>query len=381
MWFDSTLSKGTAAVVQSSPSVRPPAWVLGVVFLALAGAYLAATPDPTFDLRADRLTALAAVHGADPYAPLSELTAAYDSDLGWTHVHPRTPGALVLQAPLAALPEASLRLVSVAITAAAVVATTVIALRLQWVRPLVAAVVTVLFGVSSIAVEAVSVGAQSSVVALLLGVAWWRTRESDDPAAGLAVGVAVTLKLFPWLLLVLLLFKRRRTALWAVASAAVFNGAGLLFPGVTLRGALEAVSSANLSESAELNGSLTRLLGEWISAGPLTVVLALAGALLAVVIARTPWAMDRQWFGVLAIALASSPLIWRHYALVLIPALVWLAVHGGRTGKWIVGFAGLLLFLPYPLVTVWFVVPLCLAFVIAVATADPVPVEVHAVDS
>lgn len=357
-------------MMQSLANPRPPSWILGVVFLTLAFAYLVATPDPTFDLRADRLTALAALDGADPYAPLSELTTAYDSDLGWTHVHPRTPGALVLQAPLAAPPEASLRLVSVAVTAAAVVATAVIALRLQPVRPVIAAVVIVLFGVSSIAVEAVSVGAQSSVVALLLAVAWWRTREGDDVAAGVALGVAVTLKLFPWLLLVLLVFRRRITALWAVGTAVVINGLGLLFPGVSLRGALEAVSSANLSESAELNGSLTRLVGEWIPAGTLTVLLVLVGALLAVAVARAHWEIDRQWFAVLAVALAVSPLIWRHYALVLIPALVWLALRGGQTGKWVVGFAGLLLFLPYPLVTVWLVLPTCAAVAVGAAVTE-----------
>jgi hypothetical protein len=356
--------------VQSRRAERVSPWLAMFVFVVLASAYLVATPDPTFDLRADRLTVLAALGGADPYAPLSELTEVYDSDLGWTHVHPRTPGALVLQTPLAALPEASLRLVSVVITAAAVVATAFIALRLLPVRPVLAMVVIVLSGVSSIAVEAVSVGAQSSVVALLLTVAWWRTREGDDRVAGVAVGVAVTLKLFPWLLLVLLVFRRRTTGLWAVVTAATINGLGLLFPGVTLRGALEAVSSANLSESAELNGSLTRLLGEWIPAGPLTVLLALVGGLLAVAIARAPWSMDAQWFAVLAIALAASPLIWRHYALALIPALVWLAWRGGRPGKWVVALAALLLFLPYPLVTVWLVLPTCAAVAVTAAVTE-----------
>jgi hypothetical protein len=359
--------------VQALPRTRPPSWVLGVVFLALAGSYLVATPDPTFDLKADRLTALAALDGADPYAPLSELTVTYESDLGWTHVHPRTPGALVLQVPLAALPESWLRAVSVVVTAAAVVATTVVALRLRPVGPVVAALVIVLIGVSSIAVEAVSVGAQSSVVALLLAVAWWRTREGDDMLAGVAVGVAITLKLFPWLLLVLLVFRRRITALWVVVTAAVLNGLGLLFPGVALSGALDALSAANLSESAELNGSLIRMLSEWIPAGPLTVGLALVGGLLAVVIGRASWGMDRQWFAVLAVSLAASPLIWRHYALVLIPALVWLAVRGGRTGKWVVAFAGLLLLLPYPLVTVWLVLPTCAAVAVAAAVTQRRP--------
>jgi hypothetical protein len=367
--------------VHTSRHEPMPRWLLGFVIVVLAGAYLVATPDPTFDLRADRLTALAALDGADPYAPLSELTAAYDSELGWTHVHPRTPGALLLQTPLAAFSESSLRIVSVVMTAAAVVATTGIALRLQRVRPVVAAVVSMLLGVSSIAVESVSVGAQSSIIALLLAVGWWRTREDDDALAGIALGVAITLKLFPWLLLVLLALRRRRTAMWAFGSAAAINALGLLFPGVTVRGALDAVSSANLSESAELNGSLTRLAGEWIPVDALTLGLAVIGLGLTIWIARTDWALDRQWFAVLAIALAASPLIWRHYALVLIPTLVWLGLRGGRVGRTVVAAAALVLFLPYPLVTVWLVVPLCLAVGVGAGVTDRAEVELHAIET
>ena len=355
--------------MRSRPAESPSPWLMGFVFLVLAVAYLAGTPDPTFDLRADRLTALAALDEADPYVPLSELTDRYDSDLGWAHVHPRTPGALVLQAPLALVPESGLRLVSVAMTAGAVVGTAVIGMRLRPSRPAVVAAVAMLFGVTSVAVESVSVGAQSSLVALLLAFAWWRIRAGEDAAGGVAVGAAITLKVFPWLILVLLLGKRRRTAAWAVGSVTALNGLGLLFPGVGLGGALEAVSSANLSESAELNGSLIRLLGEWIPAGALTVGLAVVGMVVVTAIVRAPWEMDRQWFAVLAVSLAVSPLIWRHYALVLIPAAVWMVLRGGVAGRAVAAGSAVLLFLPYPLVTVWLVVPTCVAVVIGTMLA------------
>ncbi len=342
------------------------AWVI------LAAAYFISAPEGTFDLRADRLTALAVLDGADPYVAVDHLAHRYGSDLrGWTHVHPRTPGALVLQTPLAMIPESGLRYMALAGSALAIVATVAVALRVWPVRPLIGLAICLGVGVTSVAVEAAAVGAQSSVLALFLAVGWWRLRDGDDPWAGLAVGLAVTLKIFPWLLLIVLLARRKQAAGAAVVTLGALNGVGLLIPGVTLTGAFDAVSSANLSASAGLNASAARYLGESLPVEVLSLGLAAAGAAAAVAFTSSKWDFDRQWFAVLAVSVAVSPLIWRHYALVLIPALIWLWARGGRTGMAIAVVAALCLLVPMPLVSVWLILPVAVGVAVGAATARP----------
>ncbi len=341
---------------------------LGVVAL-LTSLYLLATPDATVDLRADRLTALAALDGADPYVPVVDLAETYGSDLWWPWVHPRTPGALVLQTPLTLFSEGALRILAAIGTAAAISAATFIALRIGDLRVRSKLIVAVAAGATSIAVEAVTVGAQASLIALLLAVAWWRLRAGDDPPAGICVGAAVTLKIFPWLLLVLLFPRHKRALVAAVATGLGLNGVGLIFPGVSLPGAIEALSSANVSASLDLNASLTRILVGVVSFEVLSLSLAVLGLIGALAIVSRGWEFDRQWFATLALCLAVSPLLWSQYALVLIPALVWLYLRGGSSRWWAV-IPAVGLFIPYPVFTAWVVVPVCVLAVLIGAAVE-----------
>ena len=354
-----TSSPGSVAVIAL--------WV--VAWFALSVSYLVFSVDDTFDLRADRLTALAVLDGHDPYVPVSELADRYGSELSWTHIHPRTPGSLVLQTPLAAVPESMLALLSAAGTAAALLAATRIGFRVLGGSESSALLVAVAVAATSIAVESATVGAQSPLIALLLALAWARLRLGDDRWAGVAVGLVVTLKLFPWLVLVMLAFKRPRTAMLAASTAVVLNGAGLLLPGVSAARAVEAVASANLSIAAELNGSVARWFGVGAPTELVTFGLAALGVVAVVAVVRTRWDFDRQWMAVIAIAVAASPLVWRHYALVLVVCLGWLLTRGGMPGRIVTAVAALVFFLPMPLVTVWLIVPLCVAVVLAVAIA------------
>lgn len=358
------------ATRQAATRISPvPALVLVGVVLAV-GYLTVLDPDALFDLRADRLTALAALKGLNPYEPVADLAARYGSTLGWTHVHPRTPGALILQLPLVLVDETSLVYVSALGTAFALVAIFAISLRVVSAPPIVAVLAALAAGVSSVAVESAVVGSQSPLVALLLTWAWWRLRSEDDALGGIALGLAITLKLFPWVIVASLVLHRRKAAAAAVIATSILTLGGLGLPGVDLGDAARAVSSANLSQSAELNSSASRFVGELIDIEALTLMM--AGVVLAVGIfvgVRVP-DHDRGWHAMTAFALAASPLIWRHYMLALIPALLWLAGRS-RCGLTMAALGAAWFVAPWPQAVVWFAVPLCLVVAAAVLSHSP----------
>lgn len=333
-----------------------PVWI--VLAVILVGVYLVATPNAPVDLRADRLTALAAWNGLDPYVPVVELAERFGSDLRWTWIHPRTPAALVAQLPLAVFAESSLRLIAVVGGVTAVLATAGLAINAMGLGRRAALVLAGLAGLVTITVEAVTVGSQSALVGLLVALAWVRTRSHDDWVGGLGLGLAICLKVFPWLLIAMLALQAKwKAAAAAVGFAGLLNVAGLMFPGVTVGGALDALRSANVSASLDLNASVTRVLAESGDFASLSVVLAIVGLVATIFISRMPWSFDRQWFATLAVALGVSPLIWSHYAIVLIPALIWVGSRGGFAPL----AAGVLwvgLVVPFPIFTAWVVVPI-----------------------
>lgn len=360
-----------SSLQRDATTARVPAVVWIVLWLILSAIFWVATADASVDLRADRLTALAAIDGLNPYVPVYQLAERFGSHLWWTWTHPRTPGAIVLQLPLALVGESVLRFVSVGGTLAAVIATARLAVVRFTTRPLIVLSATAVAAISSLTVEAVTVGAQSSLVALLLVYAWSRLRAGDDWYAGAAVGVAFTLKVFPWLLVVYLLASgKRRAAVAAVGVGVALNGIGLLFPGVGFTGAIRALSSANVSAGLDLNASLVRVLGGFAPFSLLAVLLAVVGLGLAAVIGSRAWDFDRQWFAVLTLSLAVSPLIWSHYALVLIPALVWMASKG-PVGALLTGLLVPALLVPFPLFVAWVVIPVWTVATLWMAVVGP----------
>jgi hypothetical protein len=59
------------------------------------------------------------------------------------------------------------------------------------------------------------------LLAVLVGIAWLLLERGDSAIGGASVGLAAALKLFPALLAIFLLFRRRRSAIWFVAVAVV----------------------------------------------------------------------------------------------------------------------------------------------------------------
>ena len=157
----------------------------------------------------------------------------------------------------------------------------------------------------------------------------WRYRERAR-AAGIAVGVAVAAKLFVWPLVVWLLLTRRfRAAMWAVASAAALVvGAWALigFDGLAeypalLREVQDVYSIRSISVSTVAGG-----LGASVS-----LAVAVAGIAGLVCLAAAAWLVsrsdgDRRAFAVVVVAcIVASPIVWPNYtALLFVPiAIVW----------------------------------------------------------
>jgi hypothetical protein len=112
----------------------------------------------------------------------------------------------------------------------------------------------------------VQLGQVALLLLLLLSIVWVAARAGHDAVAGIALGFALTMKLFAALLLLYFLVRRRwRLAAWSAATLLVTTAAGLLVFGPAsfreyLR-ALETVTWYASNWNASFLGFLTRILG------------------------------------------------------------------------------------------------------------------------
>ena len=250
------------------------------------------SPGQAHDGIFDWLTAHEALNG-DPYRPLHEialdhgLVPAYE----WLSPHPRLPGALLLQVPLVLVPFEWLPFVLRTVVGLSL-ASVALFVRPSW--------LWLLFAVP--AFHAFWYGQTSAVVTLLVAVAVSRM-------VGWPVGVAATMRMWPWFLgLAFLVVGRWRAAL---ASAAVFFGlnlAGLALPGVTWEGTRGLFVEAS-TRYATNPSNLMAFVPWWVGVG-------VAGLILWRIRVR-PVLFP---FAVVA-ALLASPVVWMHYLTVLAVAI------------------------------------------------------------
>lgn len=269
----------------------------------------------------------AIVHGHSPYPP-----ARFDAvDVGNPALYP--PSTVLVGLPLLALPFALAASIWIAVLLGAVAG----ALRLLGVRDWRC----YMLALSSFPVLLAATFGNATLLLVAAAALAWRYR--DRPVVtGVAVGLAIALKLFLWPLGIWLLVTRRfRAALVAAvaASAAVFvPWAAIGFDGLRdypslLRVATDvfAPHSDSLYAGALGLGLPSQLAHRAALAAGL---LLLAGA---AALARRPDG-DRRAFAVtIAAALVLSPIVWPHYfALLLVPLAiarpafdrVWLAMPG-----------------------------------------------------
>ncbi|HEY1760235.1 MAG TPA: glycosyltransferase family 87 protein [Bryobacteraceae bacterium] len=213
-------------------------------------------------------------------------------------------------------------------------------------------------------------GQSGLVLSALMVLGWWCLRVKREAWAGIAIGVATCLKLYPGLLLVYFLLRHRR-AFWAAcltilalvgSSLAVVRWQDYLDYFQTTHMVVARYSSSPMNIS--VLGFLTRDLGLKESPGFAMLLLSLAGLLL---VGSTAWlvhrgtgerpvvrgSLDLEYaLFVLPIPLL-SPFTWDHYLLIL---LLPVAILGNRilqTWHWppICGFFGMLTALSLPIPT------------------------------
>lgn len=343
-----------------------------VVTLALS-IYLSWENAAQLDVLADWLVVQAAW---DPSvsvgAPLGELAQRYQLDyqpvLDPAQVsHPRTPGALLLMSPLALVPSTAVPIFWGGLSAVLLSLLVLGGGRLvgwSWGQGGIALLVV---AISPSALASLAFGTQSVLLAVLLAVSPLLVLSRREALGGALLGGAITLKLFP-LLLLPAFFRFPRALVYCAVTVLLLSGLGWLLPGVSLIDSARGIAAApEVWFSLPHNGSMAAILSH--SLGLSRVIATAAGAAFAFVAlvvlmsrisSADPHRILLVYFGLIPVALLTMPNSWLHYDLALVPAAFFLARGFGRT-TWIgygllvlavLGFGSVLAGLPMSWVSV-----------------------------
>lgn len=283
------------------------------------------------DVLHERATAWEAIHG-DPYRPMSAVMAEHGYPEMVGGLSPRTPAALLGQLPLLLIPETALMpVVTLIITGLTFVDLWLTGritgskwAQLIWLGPL-------LF-VSYPVVTSISYGSVSVMTTVTLILLAWAYRDKDW--AGLPLGLAAAMRLWPGLVIVgFWISGRRRVALISLGVFVGVNALGLLLPGATFAGSVDAlVRGGGDWINHNQNASLALVLARFdIPAVATTLLASAVGVGLAI---RKP----SHAIPICAVAaLIASPLSWPAYLLVALPVLVGWAQAGGRLPVLVLG--------------------------------------------
>lgn len=299
------------------------------------------------DAVGDWVTTRAAVDGVDPYLPIDELASRYGipvDDLPSTAVHPRLPGALLLQLPLLLSPW---RTVVSWMTIANLFALALVGWwGWRWRGEALVALGLPFLVLSPLFLELVGHAGYVGPMVVLLSGSWWLASRRIEWAAGLLVGALASLRAFPLLLLpAFWIAGRRRTAVWGSALFVLLNLAGM---GVFDLGAADVTSGltagAGLFGTDAHNASLAGLLNHVGVPYPV-------GALVGLAVSLSWWAhavagRHGQLDDVLSVTvpamLLASPLSWPSYHLFYLPVLArWLSGDRSKRAKVCVALTGL----------------------------------------
>ncbi len=282
------------------------------------------------DIKYDWLSASGAV-SSDAYVDVRDLADEFGVTIGINRpvastgpvVHPRTPGAILLALPLLLFDFDHLFAVATFITIASGVA-------ILW--PVLATanrndrvMVSILALICAPTFMTLMFTGQAGLVALLTLFAWPLLFKGRGLAGGLMLAVAGALKIFPLILLVPLLLRRRYFAFGATLAAFVaLNIGGLTLPGVSLTGAVDGLSDASTTwVGMGPNGSLVTALFR-IGVDALfsqAIAIAVLGFFLtAAVLTRKEKVINDPLPWIIS-GLLLVPLSWLSYDMILMPAL------------------------------------------------------------
>ena len=290
-------------------------WLGTFVLMAAIGTAALQTINPSHatDLFLDKYHAKEAWAG-DPYQTQRQLGTKYGF---WPDApdskSPRTPGASLILTPTALIPDAVLPWAGVLVVPLFALATFFYAGRIgrmpdRWVAVASAGYVAARPG------DFVWIN-MTQVTTPLVVAAWWY-RMLAPRAAGVLLGVAAAVKLWPAFVVVAWLCRRdsRRSGWWAVLSGGGMTALGLLLPGVSVDGAISALLAAGSyfgSSSALTNVSAVNQFG-WPA-------LLVSGALMLAAVRVHSASWGTGW--AVAAALVASPVVWPHYWIATLPVL------------------------------------------------------------
>lgn len=291
------------------PSLTKLTALASTTFAALAGLAVALSfvwivPGFAVDFAYDWLTSRAVMMGIDPSQPLNQLGAVVGVPNELEILHPRTPGALIVSVPIGVLPWPAVYetgRILVVLSAAALLFITARGAKL---RPepvlLVLPLLMVIWPLSG----TLRVGNTGVLIAALIALTWF---SSDRTLSGIPLGVALTLKLWPWLIVpALFISGRRKTAIGAAATFAGLNLVAIALPHVSIEGSLRTLQQAQLDDRS-------------LALFPLEV-----GVAVALVWLLLAWRLHWHPRWSIAMALATAPLVWPAYLpVLLVPIADW----------------------------------------------------------
>jgi hypothetical protein len=211
---------------------------LGVVTVVSRTVWIGSSSLPADDFTQDYLSARAWTHNDNPYGYQREqLPRLVDADITAEsfrpeHRNPHSPAEILFIAPLSALPYRTGRVIWLLFGAGATMfAAFAIARSFGWTRPAAAVA-----GLCALAIPVVGrdllYGQFGGPLLALIVLAWRDMRSGKEARAGVALGAACALKLFPVFLLIPLIRKRRlEVVLATVATAGVLSIVSMLVIG------------------------------------------------------------------------------------------------------------------------------------------------------
>ena len=279
--------------------------------------------------------------GRNPYAPLApayrrifgsdRALLALHPDVGQRNAHP--PSSVVLALPLTPLPaETAARIWLIVAIVSTCLAVYLLARALRFSRS-TAGVMTIAALATPIVEDSVRWGQSDGVVLLALVVGWIYLRRKQQVPAGVALGLATALKVFPWMMIVpLIRGGRRAAALTMVATTAVVSLASAAILGIdSTRTFLFDASPRNFKFWSKASfGSLPSVPVRWLAPSiardpsrsvpigvELLVLLSVLVCAVAAAKTRAKLSGDAFWSAVPLVLLA-SPLGWAHQLVLLI---------------------------------------------------------------
>jgi hypothetical protein len=301
-------------------------------------------PSTRADATADWLVASAFADGIDPHSNLRELAdhyqvAYWDSDGPVNRVvkSPRTPGALVLLYPLSMV-NADQAVTVMVVVGLLSIAVAMIALGKTFALPWVAICLGVAYAtVSGPARWSHLFGTQEPLLLLCVAMFLVLMTRDDNVWAGVWLGLAGTLKLFPLVLLAVLIARRRTKGLVGAAVAlCVLNLTPLLLPHVSVASTVDAITSTasnwfDLDTNIGLAATVGRVLpiqssaAAWIGAGMVGAVWFLG--------LRRPGPLGASSGVLMCVGILALPFAWPHYILAALPTVL-VAFHERILTRW-----------------------------------------------